>query len=98
MIDLENICSLSEFQRNTKEHLERLKETGEPEVLTVNGRAELVVQSAAAYQKLLDIADYADSVAILRKRIAAADAGEKGTPAEEVFAEIRRELGLRKTK
>ncbi len=57
MIDLENIRSLSDFQRNAKEHLRRLKGTGKPEVLTVNGQAELVVQSAAAYQELLEQLD-----------------------------------------
>jgi PHD/YefM family antitoxin component YafN of YafNO toxin-antitoxin module len=94
MIDLENIRSLSDFQRNTKEHLRRLKDTGKPEVLTINGQAELVVQSAAAYQKLLELADLADSVKILRQRIAAADAGEKGIPAGEVLAAVRKRLGI----
>jgi hypothetical protein len=37
MIQLEDIHSLSNFQRSTKEHLLRLKETGKPAVLTVNG-------------------------------------------------------------
>lgn len=94
MIDLANIRSLSDFQRNTKKHLRRLKNTGQPEVLTVNGQAELVVQSATAYQKLLDQADLAESVNILRERIAAADAGEKGIPAEQVLAAVKKRLGL----
>jgi hypothetical protein len=33
------------------------KQTGEPVVLTINGKAELVVQDAAAYQKLRQIAE-----------------------------------------
>ena len=94
MIDLANIRSLSDFQRNTKEHLQRLKETGLPEVLTINGQAELVVQSAAGYQELLDHAELAEAVSILRKRIAAADAGEKGIPAEVVLAAVKKRLGL----
>ena len=53
MVHLEDIHSLTDFQRNTKEHIQRLKETGRPEVLTVNGKAEIVVQDAASYQKLL---------------------------------------------
>lgn len=94
MIDLANIRSLSDFQRNTKEHLQRLKDTGKPEVLTVNGQAEIVVQSAAAYQKLLELADLADSVKILKERITAADAGKKGIPAEQVLGAIKQRLGL----
>ena len=55
MLDLkEDITSLSNFQRNTREFLQRLRETGRPLILTVNGQAELVVQAAASYQKLLN--------------------------------------------
>ena len=54
MIRPEDIGSLTEFQRNAQAHLKRLKRTGRPELLTVNGRAEVVVQSASAYQKLIE--------------------------------------------
>lgn len=54
MIILEDIRSLTDFQRNTKSHLRRLKDTGRPEVLTINGKAELIVQDAAAYEEMLD--------------------------------------------
>ena len=54
MIALQDIRSLTDFQRNTKAHLKRLKSTGRPVVLTVNGRAELIVQNAAAYEDTLD--------------------------------------------
>lgn len=94
MIDLANIHSLSDFQRNTKAHLKRLRDSGKPEVLTVNGQAELVVQSAAAYQELWERADQADAVRVLRERIAAADAGAVGVPAEQVLAAIGKRLGL----
>ena len=54
MIALQDIRSLTDFQRNTKAHLRRLKSTGRPEVLTVNGKAELIVQDAAAYEETID--------------------------------------------
>jgi prevent-host-death family protein len=55
MINLSrDIQSLSTFKRNTNELISQMKETGNPIVLTVNGKAELVVQDAVAYQKLLD--------------------------------------------
>jgi len=55
MFDLsEDIHSLTDFKRQTLEFLERLRSTGRPVVLTVNGRAELVVQSVSSYQSLLD--------------------------------------------
>jgi hypothetical protein len=54
MIALQDIRSLKDFHRNTKSHLRRLKSSGRPEVLTVNGRAELIVQDAAAFEDMLD--------------------------------------------
>jgi hypothetical protein len=54
MIALQDIWSLTDFQRNTKAHLRRLKSSGRPAVLTVNGRAELIVQDAAAFEDMLD--------------------------------------------
>jgi len=54
MIAVQDIRSLTDFQRNTKSHLRRLKSTGRPEVLTVNGKAELIVQDAAAFEDMLD--------------------------------------------
>jgi prevent-host-death family protein len=54
MITLGNIHSLTDFKRNTSAYVEKMKDTKAPLVLTVNGKAELVVQSAKAYQELLD--------------------------------------------
>jgi len=53
MIRPEDIGSLTNFNRNTKAHLRRLRRTGRPELLTVNGKAEVVVQSASAYERLV---------------------------------------------
>ena len=49
----EDIGSLTDFARNVKARLDRLRRTGRPELLTVNGKAEVVVQSAAAYFRLI---------------------------------------------
>jgi hypothetical protein len=54
MIRPEDIGSLTDFSRNTKAHLRRLKRTGRPELLTVNGKAEVVIQNASAYQRLIE--------------------------------------------
>jgi len=50
---IQDIASLTDFHRNSRAHLKRLKLSGRPEVLTINGKAELVVQDAVAYQRLL---------------------------------------------
>jgi PHD/YefM family antitoxin component YafN of YafNO toxin-antitoxin module len=70
-----------------RDHLRRLKESGDPEVLTVNGEAELVVQSAEGYQRLLDDADELQTLRILRKSLDEARRGE-GRDARDVLHEI----------
>lgn len=50
MLDIANDTrSLSDVKRITLELLEHLKKTGNPFVVTINGRAEVVVQDAEAY-------------------------------------------------
>lgn len=53
-ISLENIQTLTDFKRNAKEYVERIKRTKSPLVLTVNGKAEVVVQEAQAFQDTID--------------------------------------------
>lgn len=89
MINLKNIHSLSDFQRKTREHIRRLKRSGQPEVLTVNGKAELVVQDAESYQALLDALDRAEAIAGIRQGLESVEKG-KGKPASEVMARIRK--------
>ncbi len=83
MIALEDIRSLTDFQRNTKAHLKRLKATGRPEVLTVNGRAELIVQNAAAYEETLD------AIRGIQRGLDGMKAGT-GKPVRKALEEIRR--------
>jgi PHD/YefM family antitoxin component YafN of YafNO toxin-antitoxin module len=94
MLDISrDIHSLSHFKRNTLEFIRQLKETGAPAVLTVNGKAELVVQDAVAYQKLLELVDQLETREAIRRGIESADRGE-GRPAEEFFAEMERKYNI----
>jgi PHD/YefM family antitoxin component YafN of YafNO toxin-antitoxin module len=93
MLDTRQIHSLTDFLRNHKAHMARLKETGTPEVLTVNGRAEIVVQDAESYQGLLDRLHHMETLAAIREGIASAERGEL-KPAEQVFAEMQARYGL----
>ncbi|MFO0887994.1 MAG: type II toxin-antitoxin system Phd/YefM family antitoxin [Isosphaeraceae bacterium] len=88
-----DIHPLTDFKRNTAEFIAQLKRTGEPVVLTVNGRAELVVQDAASYQKLLDIAQRAAVIEAVQQGLEEMKAG-LGRPADEVFADIRRDFSI----
>jgi PHD/YefM family antitoxin component YafN of YafNO toxin-antitoxin module len=96
MIDLQDIHPLTAFLRDHRTHLDRLEKTGRPEVLTVNGKARVVVQDAVAYQKLLDQLELLSAEETLRQRIASLEAGERGVPASEVLADIRKQLGIKK--
>ena len=75
MVRLDDIRSLTEFQRNVREHIERLKRTGRPVILTVKGQAALVVQDARSYQRLLERAEAAEQRERLRRSIADYRAG-----------------------
>ncbi len=85
--------SLTHFQDRTPELIDRLKVSGDPLVLTVDGKAEVVVQDAAAYQQLLDRAEYLETVAALKEAIRDVEEG-RTRPAEEALAEIRRRHGI----
>lgn len=76
MLDITNTKSLTDFNRNSREHVERLRKSGQPELLTVNGEAAVVVQDAAAYQELVRQADYASTVQAVKAGMDAHDRGE----------------------
>jgi PHD/YefM family antitoxin component YafN of YafNO toxin-antitoxin module len=88
-----DIHSLTEFKLHTPDFVQQLKETGEPLVLTINGKAELVVQDAASYQQLLDFAEEARVLDGIRRGLEDVRAG-RTQPVAEAFADIRRELNL----
>jgi prevent-host-death family protein len=79
-----DIHPLTDFKRNTPEFLRRLKESGHPLVLTVNGKAEIVVQDAKSYQKLLDLAERLETIEAVKEGLASIDKGE-GKPRDDVF-------------
>jgi hypothetical protein len=92
MFDINSdINSLSNFKRNTPDFIRQLKETGHPVVLTINGKAELVVQDTASYQKLVELADRAERMDALRSSIEDMRNG-KVSPAEEMLDQMQRIL------
>ncbi|HXW08345.1 MAG TPA: type II toxin-antitoxin system Phd/YefM family antitoxin [Vicinamibacterales bacterium] len=85
-----DIRSLSDFKRNTVDLLDRLRKTGHPLVLTINGKAELVVQDAEAYQALLDRVEAIEGI---QRGLADVKAGHT-KPARQVFSRLRRKHGI----
>ncbi len=98
MVQMNDIHPLTAFLRDHKAHIERLSETGRPEVLTINGRARVVVQDAEAYQRMLDAIDSVQTERILKDRIASLDRGEPGVPAATALAEVRKALGTKRSR
>ena len=86
-------ASLDEFTQDSAAMIERLKETGQPQVLTVDGKSAVVVQDVAAYQRLLDRLDRAEATVGIRRGLDEMARGQ-GMQAEKVFAELRAKHGL----
>jgi prevent-host-death family protein len=95
----EDIHSLSDFKRKTNELVDQIEQTGRPVVLTVHGKARLVVQDAGSYQKLLDSLDQAEALAGIRRGLEDIAAGRTQS-VDEAFDDIRRraKAGRRKKK
>jgi PHD/YefM family antitoxin component YafN of YafNO toxin-antitoxin module len=91
--DLTDVHSLAEFQRNAKKHISQIKKSRRPIVLTVNGRAEVVVQDAKSYQELLDTIDQLEAVAAIEKGLEESKQG-KGVPARELLEKMRKKYKL----
>jgi prevent-host-death family protein len=92
MLDLtKDIRSLTEFKRNTSEFVENLKQTKHPLVLTVNGKAELVIQDAQSYQELLEAAELLEIIKGIKRGIDQMNQGQ-GKKAEDFFAEMFEKL------
>jgi prevent-host-death family protein len=94
MFDIsKDIQAMTTFRRNPAVFLKHLKKTKRPVVLTVNGKAEAVVQDAAAYQRLLDIAARADAREGIRQGLEDVEKG-RVRPAREALETFRRQRGI----
>ena len=53
----EDIRSVTDLKRHTREILDHVHQTGRPMILTINGRADSVIMDAAVYEKQLQSAN-----------------------------------------
>ena len=93
VIQLRDIHALSEFQRNSKDYIRKLKKSGKPAVLTVNGQAEVVIQSAEAYQKLLDDQQLLETLRGIGRGLEQAKRGE-GRPVRALLERLAGKHGI----
>ena len=54
MFHSSDIYTVTEFSRKPAEHIKRLEKSKRPEILTVNGKAAVVVQDAATYERMAE--------------------------------------------
>ena len=94
MIDISrDIHPLTFFKCKTNDVLNQIRKTRKPVVLTVNGRAELVVQDAKSYQQMLDRLERLEAVEAIRIGMAAAEEG-RVKPARQALADLQEKLGI----
>jgi PHD/YefM family antitoxin component YafN of YafNO toxin-antitoxin module len=91
MLDTRQIHPMSDFLRNHKAHVARLKETRTPEVLTVNGRAEVVLLDTETYENMVEQLNHQQEKEIAAARAHMAQAQKNAPPQEPITeAEIER--------
>src|SRR5260370_42409902 len=88
-----DIQSLSTFKRDTAKLVRQLKKTGQPVVLTVNGKAELVVQDAESYQRLLEAKDRMEAIEGIKRGLESMKRNA-GKPPERFFQELFAEKSI----
>ncbi len=83
----EGIRSITDLKRNTNQILKKIHDTGQPVVLTVNGKSEAVLMGAKEYEKMTN------ALAMLKLLIDAEDDVKNArlTDAEHFFREFRRD-------
>lgn len=89
MFQSSDIHTVTDFSRKPAEHIKRLNESKRPELLTVNGKAAVVVQDAETYEKMATLAEYAESVQSIRQAMM-----EQGRPLDEFTAEFEARHGI----
>jgi PHD/YefM family antitoxin component YafN of YafNO toxin-antitoxin module len=93
MIRATDIHSLTDFTRNAKAYIKKIKDSKCPIALTVNGGAEVVVQDAAAYQEMVDELEHSRFISAMRESERAVREG-RVQDVNVAFGEIRSSLGL----
>lgn len=86
-----DIYSVSDFNRKPAEHIKRLQETKKPEVLTVNGKAAVVMVDPLSYDQLAQDAELARTLAQIVRANAEHENGQS-QPLHEAFVQLKEEM------
>ena len=97
-IDLkEDVVSLTDFARNTKQHAKELAEGGRARILTQNGKASVVVLSLDAFEKMAHDAEEYRMDLRLRAAVESYAKGERGATANTVMGRLRKRAQKRRS-
>ncbi|RJR15462.1 MAG: type II toxin-antitoxin system Phd/YefM family antitoxin [Nitrospiraceae bacterium] len=88
----EDIRSVTDLKRNTRDILDHLHATGRPVILTVNGRADSVLLDVHVYEKYLRAANLAKLLAPAEREIE----GGHTRPARDFLKEFRRDKKIQR--
>ena len=91
MFQSSDIHTVTDFSRKPAEHIKRLAKNKRPELLTVNGKAAVVVQDAESYERMAALADYAESIQNIRQALS-----ESGRPLDEFTKEFEAKHGIKR--
>lgn len=86
MSPVEDIRSITDLKRNTREILDHIHSSGRPVVLTMNGRADSVIMDAKVWERYLQAGNMAHLLAAPEGEVAEG----KTRSAREFFQEFRR--------
>ena len=86
-----DIYPVSDFNRKPAEHIKRLQETKKPEILTVNGKAAVVLVDPESYDQLTHNAELIRTLEQLARANAEYKNG-KSQSLHEAFTELKEEL------
>lgn len=89
---IRDIQSLSDFKQNASKIVKEIQDTKSPVIVTVNGKAAVVVQDAESYQRMIDVREHDETVMVLRERLKDRGDDSKWISADEVFARISTKL------
>jgi PHD/YefM family antitoxin component YafN of YafNO toxin-antitoxin module len=97
-IDLkEDVVSLTDFARNTKQHAKELALGGRARILTQNGKASVVVLSLDAFEQMARDAEEYRMDLRLRAAVETYAKGDHGTTAKTTMNRLRKRALKRRT-
>ena len=92
-----DIQTVSQFKQNASKLVKQIQRTKQPLILTVNGKAAVVLQDVETYQAMAAQREYDLTVAALSEALAEFDDRKNWPTHVEVFKNLRTKNGIKRT-